>query len=373
MSQFKDVNSILVIKLRHIGDVLLTVPVFRALRETFPGARISALVNSGTEEALSGSPYINEIMVFDGAIKNLSGARRYQREIKFLKGIRTRDFDMTVDLTGGDRASIISASSGAKYKLGWKPGKGLEWKKYIYTHMIEPRPGRHMVLQNLEVVNAFGIKTGDLSVDFRIHARDMDYAGDILGKRPGDALVHIHPTSRWLFKCWDDKYMADVINWLIEQGIKVVVTSSADKKEFEKAKKILSLCPALTAARSPRLIDLCGKTTLGQLAAVSGESDFFLGVDSAPMHIAAAVATPVIALFGPSGAFNWGPWDNSADPENAYRNRNGLQICGAHTVVQREWECVPCGEDGCQRSKRSRCLEDITPEEIRILLQRYLP
>src|SRR4030042_5786088 len=109
---FINVKKILVIKLRHIGDVLLTVPVFRALRENFPDAYIAALVNSGTEDVLSGNPLIDEIIIFDRNIKKMNPLQKYTKELSFLKRIRIKRFDMVVDLTSGDRAALISFASG---------------------------------------------------------------------------------------------------------------------------------------------------------------------------------------------------------------------------------------------------------------------
>jgi heptosyltransferase-3 len=99
---------------------------------------------------------------------------------------------------------------------------------------------------------------------------------------------------------------------------------------------------------------LAGKISLKELAALSARSLFFLGVDTAPMHIAAAVGAPVIALFGPSGEFNWGPWGDG------------------HTVIKKDLECRPCGKDGCRGTKRSRCLEEISAEEVWAQVQIYL-
>ena len=383
---FDNVKNILVIKLRHIGDVLLTVPVFRALRQTFPDAHMAALVNSGTDGVLSGNPLIDEILLMDRGIKKLPKAKQYLKEMAFLRAIRARRFDMTVDLTGGDRAAIISLISGARYRLGVRSQKGFLGKKYLYTHLSGPEGKRHTVFQDLEVTGQFGINTEDLSVDFHIPEEDTAFIRQVFSENNitgQDTLVHVHPTSRWLFKCWKDEYIAAVINRMSGMGMKVVVTSSPDKKEIEKTRNVLSLV-------SSRVIDLTGRTTLKQLAAVSKASALFFGVDSAPMHIAAALGTPVIALFGPSGAFHWGPWDNNQNTEVTserrgsgsqesntgqqapYPKRNGVQAFGRHIVIQRDWDCIPCGKDGCNGSKISKCLEDIKPEEIITLLEQRL-
>jgi len=101
-------------------------------------------------------------------------------------------------------------------------------------------------------------------------------------------------------------------------------------------------------------INLAGQLTLQELGALIAKARFFFGADSAPMHLAAAVNTPAVALFGPSGAFNWGPWGEG------------------HLVIQKEMECVPCGRDGCEGTKISRCLTELTPEEVLEQVERFL-
>src|SRR5208283_322804 len=366
--EFHNVNRILVIKLRHIGDVLMTVPVFRALKQTFPSACTTALVNAGTEEVLKGNAYIDEILVFDRAIKRLPALPRYKREADFLAQVRKDRFEMTVDLTGGDRAALLSYLSGARYRTGWESKKGFIGKKHLYTHLSRPDGSKQIVLQNMDAVRPFGIDTEDLSIDFYIPDEDRIYIRKILGTeaQKNGPLVHVHPTSRWLFKCWDDRSMAEIIRWLLDRGMRVAVTSSPMQNEIEKTRGILSI-----VGPDKGLVDLCGSTTIKQLAALSEIADLFFGVDSAPMHIAASVGTPVVALFGPSGAFNWGPWDNVESKKiavNPYSRRNGIQTFGIHTVIQQERECIPCGSDGCNGSKLSNCLEEIKPDAVKEIL-----
>jgi heptosyltransferase-3 len=169
--------------------------------------------------------------------------------------------------------------------------------------------------------------------------------------------------------------MAEVVRWILDKGILVTVTSSPDKKEIEKAGTVLNLI-----GRRDGLFDLRGRTSIQQLGALSEVSRLFFGVDSAPMHIAAAVGTPVIALFGPSGAFHWGPWDNRIakhktrmlESGTPYSRRNGMQSFGVNTVIQRDWDCIPCGQDGCNGTKKSRCLDDISPGEIMAVIEEKL-
>jgi heptosyltransferase III len=371
-TNFRNVKKILVIKLRHIGDVMLTIPVFRALRENFPDSHISALVNSGTEEVLSGNHLIDEIIIFDRNIKKMNTAMRCIKELSFLKQIRMKGFDMTVDLTSGDRAAMVSFASGARYRLAYSPKRGILGKRYLYTHLSKKQSGQHMVLQNLEIVRQFGIDTEHKQLNFFIPDDAKMFVKRVFeennipphpplskGGQRGVTIVHVHPTSRWLFKCWKDKYMAEVIRRLIDKGITVIVTSSPDRREMEKAKNILSLVDELTPPDIPPLvrggiggvIDLCGKTTIKQLAAISEASDLFLGVDSAPMHIAAAVGTPVIALFG-AGVKNWRPW------------------CERHVVLFKE---AVSGKEIKRKDYVRENLLQITPDDVIREVQEFLP
>lgn len=341
----KPVKRILLIRLRNIGDVLLTVPTIRAFREAFPNAYIAALVNAGTEEMLTGNPLLDEVLVFDPKWKELPFGQRVKKESNFVREVRRRRFDLAVNLTEGDRGAFLCLGSGARYKVGlFSNDRSFWWKKKIYDHLVRiPNWRDHIVEQNLEFPRSLGLNPGDKRVEIFLDAKDRERIERLLqeeGVGPKDSLVHVHPTSRWLFKCWRDEGIARVIDELQGTGrVRIVLTSGPEKKEMGKIDRILQYCQT-------RPINLAGKTTLKQLAALSQRCKFFIGVDTAAMHIAAAVGTPVLALFGPSGEFNWGPWGNG------------------HVVIKKDWECRPCGKDGCGGSKRSRCLEEISDEEV---------
>lgn len=345
MPDFPGVHKILVIKLRHIGDVLLTVPVFRALRERFPRAHIAALVNSGTEQVLAGNPLIDEIIIYDRNLKKLPFHQRYLKELAFLRSVRSRGFDLSVDLTSGDRAALLSWVSGAAYRFGYDPkGAGVPGKKYVYTHRTENDESRHMVLQNLGVISPFGIDTENRDVDIFIPDEDQQVVRQMFRDQGGPTagrIVHVHPVARWLFKCWKDEYMAEVIRRLAAMGATVVVTSSPFGRELRRAKDIMAL-----VGRNPGVIDLCGKTSIKQLAAISRAADLFVGVDTAPMHIAAAVGTPVVALFGPTKDEHWAPWGTG------------------HIVLTRTMRCWICEKGMCDGVAVRKCLEAITPDEV---------
>ncbi|HHL39516.1 MAG TPA: putative lipopolysaccharide heptosyltransferase III [Deltaproteobacteria bacterium] len=370
--EFGGVRAVLVMKFRHIGDVLLTVPTLRALRENFPGARISVLVNAGTEAVLAGNPLIDEVLVYERSVKEKGPVGRLRGELGLLGELRRRRFDMAVDLTGGDRPALLGLLCGARYRLGADPrGGGFAGKRFLYTHLA-PYAGAmtHTVLRDLSVVRSFGLSTADLSVSIHPSRADEEAVEGLLkegGVAPDEPFVHVHPTSRWFFKCWTNKGMADIMDRLQRAGVRAVVTAAPDATE-------LSMVRSIKEQMGTRPVDLSGRLSLRQLAGLSRRAVVFFGVDTAPMHMAAAAGTPVVALFGPSGAFDWGPWDGGKASELAaspgaafttpYGSRSGNQGFGPHRVVQKPWECVPCGREGCERSGRSECLEGLTADEV---------
>jgi heptosyltransferase-3 len=208
----------------------------------------------------------------------------------------------------------------------------------------------HMVEQNLEAVRALGVEPRKPRLEFywneKVEAWVMNKLAS-LGLRPGEFAV-LHPGAGWRFKCWTPAGYARVIEFIQEVwGMPVLLTASRAPHEQELIQEILTEC-----RQTP--INLAGQLTLKELGALIAKARFFFGADSAPMHLAAAVNTPAVALFGPSGAFNWGPWGEG------------------HLVIQKEMECVPCGRDGCEGSKVSRCLLELTPEEVVEKLERFL-
>jgi heptosyltransferase-3 len=151
--------------------------------------------------------------------------------------------------------------------------------------------------------------------------------------------VHVHPASRWHFKCWPAQKNADLIDRLAAEGHRIVLTAAPDPDEIALIEEILG------KAKS-RPLNLAGKLSIKELGALAAQAALFLGVDSMPMHLAAAMGTPTVALFGPSGEAEWGPWNV------------------AHRVVRSAHSCRPCGLDGCGGGKVSDCLTVLSVEAV---------
>ncbi len=341
---FSDIQRVLAIKFRHIGDVLLTIPALKALKATFPKADLTLMINSGTEEMVSGNPVLDHIIVFNRDTLTASIAARVKEELRVISEVRKGRFDMTVNFTDGDRGALVSFLSGARYRLAYDPrGRGMMGKRKLYTHIaIKPDWRIHTIDRDLSLISAFGINGGDRKVDLyypEAAAEKVRHLLESSGMGEREHFVHIHPTSRWMFKAWTIEGNAAVVDHIQNMGVPVILTSGPAQREIDMVTEIVNHC-----STSP--IVFSGSLTLKELAAIIDRAIMFFGVDSAPMHMAAALGTPVVSMFGPSANSIWEPRGED------------------DTVITSQHECRPCMEDGCNGSKISKCLTEIHPGEV---------
>jgi heptosyltransferase-3 len=339
-------KNILVIKLKQPGDVLVSTPVLAALKEAWPQARVTYLVPRAAEEMVAGHPLLDHLLVADRRQETWS------RSWRLLQNLWQTNFDLVLELSGGDRGAFFTLATRAPERVGFeRPNQPFWQRQGVFTRLL-PRPPvkMHMVEQNLEAVRALGVELRKPRLQFfwdeQVEAR-VTQRLEALGLRPREFVV-LHPGAGWRFKCWTPAGYARVIEYIQESGgLPVVLTASRAPHEQELIQEILTEC-----RQTPR--NLAGQLTLKELGALIAKARFFFGADSAPMHLAAAVNTPAVALFGPSGAFNWAPWGEG------------------HLVIQKEMDCIPCGQDGCEGSKVSRCLTELSPEEVVEQVERFL-
>ena len=331
-------QRILVIKLKQPGDVLVSTPVIAALKEAWPECRLTYLVPRGAEDMVAGHPGLDGLLVADRR-----GATRWQAW-RFIRELRRRRFDLVLELSGGDRGAIYTRLTGARERLGLAHPRQPFWQRRGCFTRLLPRPpvNMHMVDQNLAAVRALGIEPVNPRLQFFWDAAVDQQVRDRLGSLglAEQRFVVMHPGAGWRFKCWTPAGYARVMEFFKEEwGLPTVLTGTRAAHEQELLAAIHQECRAAP-------VDLTGCLSLKELGALIAKARLFFGVDSAPMHLAAAVNTPAVALFGPSGVFNWGPWGEG------------------HLVIKQDWDCLPCGRDGCQGSKISRCLAELTPEEV---------
>ena len=339
----------LVIKLGHIGDVLVTTPVFTALKETWPSLKITALVNLGTETMLQNSPYVDEIIALERNHAGRLAELKYQLDL--LRRLRSARFDLSLELSGGDRGAFLSFIAGAGRRVGFAPKKPHVRARAFQVLADATGTQNHVVETFLRQVRALDIEPKDTGLKLYPDPESRGKAAILLKQHGLEAkrFALLHPTSRWMFKCWTPEGNAALMRRLGQLGLPVVLTAAPEAKEREFVDQVLR-----QDLGSAKVVNLAGQVDLPLLAALIEQARAFLGVDSAPMHMAAALGTPVLVLFGPSGEKMWGPWQVPA------------------RVLSGDCDERPCGRDGCDGSKISRCLVELPPEKAVAALDQLL-
>jgi heptosyltransferase-3 len=338
------VQRALVVKLRHHGDVLLTSPVFTVLKNHAPHVEIDALVYAETKDMLAGHPALDELYTVDRGWSKQGAWTHLKQEWRLLEALRERHYDLVIHLTENPRGAWLAHLLGARYAVARDFGakRGRLWRT-SFTHLYRVPARRHTVEMHLDALRRVGIYPGEAERLLTLvpgEEAEQSVNALLLAQGLGNhGFVHVHPTSRWLFKCWDVDKFATLINTLLDAGERVVITAAPTEAERQYVSRI-------TTQLRKQVLDLSGKLNLKQVAALTAQAKCFIGVDSVPMHIAAAMQTPVVALFGPSGEFEWGPWQVTA------------------RVVTSNHSCRPCGMDGCAGSKVSECLTSIPVERV---------
>jgi heptosyltransferase III len=344
------VRRVLVTKLRHHGDVLLASPVFTVLKHGAPAAEIDALIYRETAAMLEGHPAIAQLHTIDRDWKRQGLLAQVRAEGGLLGALRARRYDLIVHLTEHPRGAWLTRLLRPRYSVARHIERAHWLWRTSFTHYYRlPRTTpRHTVECNLDALRRIGFQPApqDKSLVLQLDETAVERVRTLLSQHALDPrrFVQMHPGSRWLFKCWSPERYAALLERLAADGLRVALTGAPDSRERGLVDAILAQTSRSTRAY---LVDLTGALDLRELAALTRNARAFIGVDSAPMHIAAALGTPVVALFGPSGELEWGPW--------------GV----AHRIVtSAEHPCRPCGNDGCGGGKISECLTTLPVDRV---------
>lgn len=337
------VSRVLVIKLRHHGDVLLSSPLLSVLKAHAPHATIDALVYHDTREMLAGHPALDQLYTIDRQWKKLGLAGQARAEWTLLSQLKRQKYDLVIHLTEHNRGAWLVKLLSPRWAVA-PQGHFSRWLGKGFSHRYPVIGGnrRHTVEIHLDALRRIGIQPGLDERKLSLHVPDearAAVAAKLAAAGVDGDYVLVHPTSRWLFKTWPVAQMAAFIDGLTARGQRVVLTAAPDHAE-------LAMLAEIRQQLQYPVVSLAGELTLKQLAAAIAGAKTFVGMDSVPMHMAAALATPCIALFGPSGNIEWGPWQVPS------------------RVLTTDLPCRPCGKDGCGGGKRSECLALITPAQV---------
>ena len=333
----------LVVKLRHHGDVLLAAPVLSALKAK--GVEVDALVYDDTAPMLEGHPALAQLHVV-GRRWRAKGFSRLRLEKDLFANLRARKYGLLVHLSEQPRGAWLARTLGARYSVAPRmPDRGRFWAT-SFTHLYPMAARRHQVELNLDALRRIGLQPDP-------DVRKVEFVPGPQAEKRIAALVqgpfiHVHPASRWRFKCWPAEKNAELIERLAAQGFQVVVTAAPDADERAFVDEILQRAKA-------KPLNLAGQLSIKELGALTAKATLFFGVDSMPMHLACAMGTPTVVLFGPSGEHEWGPWNV------------------AHRVARSSHSCRPCGLDGCGGGKVSECLTFLSVDAVHAAVRELLP
>ena len=346
-------RRVLVIKLRHHGDVLLAAPVISTLQRVAPQCEVDALVYADTAPMLAGHPALTQLHLIDRNWKRQGLRRQTAAEWRLIQALRARRYDLVVHLSVHTRGAWLVRLLRPRWSVAPRFRPGFWARSFTHYYPAQSDSQRHTVETNLDSLRALGIEptAADKQLILVPGAEAAARVANLLVEHglAAGGFIHIHAASRWGFKCWPAERVAALCDALAARGWPLVLSSAPDAHELALIADICAARDRNAVAPAPTL-DLSGQLSLKELAALTAKAKLFVGVDSAPMHMAAAMGTPVVAIFGPSGDLEWGPWD----PLHK----------GHRVVASNTHPCRPCGMAGCNDSKLSACLTTLPVAQV---------
>jgi lipopolysaccharide heptosyltransferase II len=338
------VRRILVVRLRSIGDTVLATPSLTALKRFLPNAKVDVLLEGWVAPLLDGFDDVDDVLATDAsAVARLATARE----------LRRRKYDVVFNLHGGTTATFLTVASGARYRVGYKT------YQYAFLHNLligSPadfwkRDRVHSVEQQLALLGSVGVPVSSdaatklVATPAAIESID-GRLGAAAGKRGGfGRFALLHPAAAFATKQWPAQYFARTADFLSAKGIAAIAIAGRNERQVLAELSELSPAPVLT------LDDL----SLPEITALASRAELFVGNDSGIAHIAAAVGTPGVVIFGSSNRDHWGPWGGSASE-----------------MVFNELPCQPCPGHECKQFSEPRCILNVVPEQVFEAIERVL-
>lgn len=319
-------KRILVIKLDHIGDVLLATPVFSNLRKSFPNTELHALCGEWSRVILENNPDVDQVIEYNSPTFCRSGKpTTHQNARRLFRQLRRQNYDMLIELRGDWRVVWFSVLRGTSIRLC---RASLQIAHKIGLKRLS---GLHETTRNLDVLNQAGISTPIQRTTFAVSTTDKQWVEDLFDEEHITSelpIITIHPGSPIILKRWMPERFAQLADTLIEhKGAQILFVGVQDE---------VSIVKQIQGKMKSESTNIAGKTSIPKLASVLQKSNVFIGNDSGPMHLAAAVGTKTIGLYGPGDPRRFGPVGDNC------------------LTIQKKNDCPPCsgkicrfGEDGC--------------------------
>jgi len=332
------IKRILITRTDRIGDVVLSLPAIKAVRQAFPDAYIAVMVQPRIDDILKGNPYINEVIVYD---KN-KAHKGFFKNLGFIKWLKGKKFNIVINLHSTKRVNLLCYLAGIPKRLGYARGKA----DFLLTDRVEDKKRlgeKHEAEYSLDILRHIGINP-ELSNPY-IYVQDKDKKSaerilKTLGIESLDSFAILHPGASCASKMWPLENFARLGDILaVDLGIKVMINLAPGQAYL--GKKVSDMM-------KNKPIFFCDQTTLGELAALFKRASLVISNDSGPVHVAAGVNTPVVSIFG--------------------RNQKGLSpvrwrpLGDKAITIHKDVGCADCLAHDCKNG--FLCLKAISPEEV---------
>jgi lipopolysaccharide heptosyltransferase II len=333
MNSFK----ILIIKFSSPGDIILSSPAIRSIRERFKSNgkryKISFLVGEESKNIMLTCPYIDELLVCDFKNKD----RGLLGFLRLAASLRKNNFDMVIDLQNNLKSHLLGALAFALNRYGYDNKKF----GFLLNHRIkDEKPAIGPVTHQFRILKMLGIELDNPKLELWPTPQDDEHIkeflkGEWLSVNQKLVGINISASPRWASKAWPLEHIAKVCEELSKKDMRIVITGTG--RDLAQANALLN------SVKLAKPINACGKTTINQLACLIKNCSVYISSDSAPLHIAVAVGTPFLALFGPT------------DPVRH------LPPAKNYLLIKKDLSCSPCYNPKC---KNRKCMKQITPEEV---------
>lgn len=319
-------HKILIIKPSSLGDIIHAFPALSIIRKSFPTSYIAWLINDNFKSILEGHPYLDEIIAFPRYLFLKKGSG-------FLKELKARRFDITIDLQGLLRSALISFYSGAGERIGFRSGR--ELSGLFYTRPIDIRRDvQHAVDRNVHLASSICGGIFDIDFAFNIsHRAAISIEALLHEMNVHDEIIAMSPATRWPSKMWIEHRWAAVADELSEKGTIFFLGGPGEE----------GIIKGIMDKMKRTSFSITGKLTLQELAAFLSRSRLLITVDNGIMHLASALHVPVVSLFGPTDPARCGP----------YGQDNG--------VIMPDIDCKGCYNKKCNEMK---CMQDISADMV---------
>ncbi len=335
------IKSVLLIRLDHLGDVLLTTPAIKSLKKQFPRARITMVVKEWSSEAIKNNPYLDKTIIFnpfwtipkqeETRIEGVTGIFR------LIRRLRREHFDLAIDFKGDFRNILIAYLTGAKRRISYAVRGGA----FLLTDIVPYEPGIHEIDKNLKLLTPLRVNSENSSTELCFNKEDMATVQSIFAQKGIDRkrrTIALHPGGGSEYKCWDVEKFITLAEELTREDLTnvLIFVGHYERRAFQ------------VVGKSTRGIFVMPDLSVCQMAAAFKKCDLLICNDSGPMHVGVAVGTPTVAIFGPT-------FPNRFGPKDLRKNR----------VVRLQLPCSPCWHpDKALGCRERNCLKGIEIDEV---------